>query len=243
MGFSWKLAVLLLPISAGGAFVQRVTGFGFGIFVMLFLPHLTGSSPKAAAISGMISIVGTVYNAVRHRKDIRWKTILPLIIAALVTIPIAVQLSAYAPERLLKTILGVVLILLSIYFLAFSKKIRLKPTVAGAAVTGCAGGVLTGMFSTGGPPVVLYLTSALPDKATYFASIQTYFCATNLYSTGVRALNGIITTEILIYSAIGVASFFVGDAVGAKIFDRLDAEKFRRIIYIGMIVSGVLMIV
>ena len=62
--------ILLVFVIGGGAFVQRVTGFGMGIFAMLFLPYFMPSHNTAVAVVGVIAAVGAVYNAVRHRRNI-----------------------------------------------------------------------------------------------------------------------------------------------------------------------------
>ena len=236
-------AFLLILICAGGGFVQRVSGFGLGIFVMLFLPYLMPSHAAAAAMSCLLSCGGSGYNAVVHRKNLKFRLLLPLIGAAVITIPIAVYFSASAPEALMKRLLGVVLILLSIYFLFFSARVRIRPTVTNGVLAGALGGTLNGLFSTGGPSVVLYLVHAAPDKLVYFATIQTYFALTNIYATIARAVNGLITTEVLISFAIGMIGWWVGDRIGTRVFDRLNAEMLKRVIYIGMIASGILMMI
>lgn len=239
---NWLLYLLLILVSLGGGFVQRVSGFGLGIFVMLFFPYLLPGYAMGAAVSCLMSVVGSGYNALRYRKNIHFRIILPLICAAAVTIPIAVYFSSSAPETLMKRLLGIVLILLSLYFLFFSGKVRIRPTVGNGVIAGALGGTLNGLFSTGGPPVVLYMVHAAPDKLVYFASIQFYFALTNAYSTVARAINGIITWEVLGYFAITLIGWAAGNAIGARVFERLDGDRFKKIIYIGMIVSGVLMI-
>ncbi len=233
--------VLLLLVSAGAAFVQRVSGFGLGIVAMLFFPYFMPSQ-AASAVAGLISCVGSSCNALRYRSHVRFRLILPLLCAALVAIPLAVHFSAAAPEAVLKRLLGVVLVLLSVYFLFFSKKIHMKPTAWNGALAGFLGGTLSGLFSTGGPPAVLYLIHATEDNLTYFAAVQAYFALTNIYSAVMRAINGILTREVLMLAALGILGWWVGDRLGAKVFDRLDPDRLRRIIYIGMIVSGVLML-
>ena len=41
--------IFLVLIGMGAGFVQRVSGFGMGIFAMLFLPHFMPSHTAAAA--------------------------------------------------------------------------------------------------------------------------------------------------------------------------------------------------
>ena len=129
-----------------------------------------------------------------------------------------------------------------VYFLFFNKRIKIKPTPINGIIAGTISGVLNGLFSTGGPPAVLYLTSAAPDNITYFATIQFYFCLTNIYATANRAINGLVTVDLLLYAAVGLIDCLAGDFLGRKIFDKLDAKKLKYIIYIGMIISGVLML-
>lgn len=235
--------LFLVLVGMGAGFVQRVSGFGLGIFVMLFLPHFMPELSEAAAISSLFCIGTASYNAIRYRRDISFKTTLPMFAAAMVSITVAVYFSARVSAEIFKALLGSALILLSIYFLVFSSKIKIKPTAVNGIIAGTLGGTLGGLFSTGGPPAVLYLTNATPDKTVYFASIQFYFCLTNIYATTVRAVNGIITAEVLVLSAIGLVGCMTGDFLGRLVFDRLDSDKIKRIIYIGMIVSGVLMVI
>ena len=234
--------LLILIISAAGGFIQRVTGFGFGIFVMLFFPYIIETHTSAAAISTLISCTISSYNSIRYRKDIPHKKIIPLVLAALVTIPIAVRFSVFVSGDVFKKILGIVLVVLSVYFMFFSSRIKIKASVKNGLIAGGTSGVLTGLFSTGGPPVVLYMMNAFTDNAMYFASTQFYFGLTGIYSTLVRFFNGIITLEVIVCFVVGFAGSLVGNFVGKHIFEKLNTQRLRQLVYFGMIVSGIIML-
>lgn len=242
MGGTGKILIMLL-ISAQAGFVQRVSGFGFGIFIMLFLPYLMETHSQAAAVSTLVSCIISVYNAILYRKKIPYKSILPLLVGALLFIPIAVRFSVLISGDFFKKLLGIVLISLSIYFLFINRRIVIKPSFKNGLISGGIGGTLTGLFSTGGPPIVLYLMHALTDNTVYFASTQFYFGLTGIYATLVRFFNGIITKEVLVFTGIGFLGSLIGNFAGKYVFDKLNAERLRQIIYIGMIISGILMIV
>ncbi len=233
--------ILLMLVGAGAGFVQRVSGFGLGIFAMTFLPHFLPSHTAAAAISALLSLVTSSYNSVRYRKNISYKTVLPMLCAALVSIPVAVHFSKSVSGKTFELLLGAVLIALGVYFIFFNSRFTLKPTVPNGIIAGTLGGTLNGLFSTGGPPVVLYLTGATPDKLTYFATVQFFFCVTNIYATATRAVNGILTAELLLYALFGIAGCMAGDHLGKFVFDRMDSDKFKRMIYIGMMISGIIL--
>jgi len=235
-------AFLLVLVGMGAGFVQRVSGFGLGIFAMMFMPHFLPSHTAAATISSIFSCVTSTYNAVRYRKNTAYKTALPMLCAALTSIPVAVYFSVSITAKAFEILLGAVLIALSFYFLFFKKHLSIKPTVSNGVVAGTLGGTLNGLFSTGGPPVVLYLSNATPDNITYFATIQFYFSITNIYATASRAVNGIVTLDILKCSAVGIVGCMIGDHLGRYVFDKLDSDKLKLTIYIGMIISGILML-
>jgi len=234
--------ILLVLIGLGAGFVQRVSGFGLSIFAMIFLPYLM-STTDAVTVATILSLSATILNTVKHYKHVLYRIALPMVGAALVSIPIAVHFSVMVPEDVFKILLGAVLIALSLYFLFFNQNIKIKPTIFSGVVSGTISGVLGGLFSTSGPPAVLYLSSAISDNLIYFATIQFYFCLTNIYTISVRIASGIVEWNILPYVVVGIAGCFVGDFVGKLVFDKLDAKKLKTIIYIGMIISGVMMLV
>ena len=47
---------------------------------------------------------------------------------------------------------------------------------------------------------------------------------------------------VLTYAAVGILGSMAGDLLGGRVFDSLDSDKLKRIIYIGMIVSGFIML-
>ena len=63
----------------------------------------------------------------------------------------------------------------------------------------------------------------------------------NLYATAMRVANGIINFDILILAGIGMIGCMAGDFIGKKVFKKLDSNKLKNIIYIGMLLSGIVM--
>lgn len=237
----WLYYLLLVLVGMGGAFVQRVSGFGLGIFAMIFMPHFMPSPTIAAAIISICSGATTVFNAFKYRKNINYKISLPMICASLVIIPIAVYFSAVVSGKIFKILLGIVLVLLSLYFLFFDSKIKIRPTTVNGVFAGTLSGALVGLFSTGGPPVVLYLSKATTDNLIYFATVQFFFAITSVYATGMRVFNGLIDMDVVLYSLVCLAGCMIGDFIGSKVFDKLNSKKLKLIIYIGMIISGAIM--
>lgn len=243
MEIKLELCILLIIVGLVACFVQRVSGFGLGVLSMLILPHFFVSHTAPAAIVCLCSCVTSSYNTIRYRRNIPYKTSLPMIISALCVIPFAIYFSAKVSKEVFNVILGITLVILSVFLLFFSKKIKLKPTLAKGVSVGIFGGALNGLFASGGPPAVLYLSQATTSKENYFAGIQFYFAVCNIFATIMRIINGILRLEHLLYAGIGLIGCLVGDIFGRRVFNKLDGEKIKLIIYVGMIISGIIMII
>src|SRR5699024_10521592 len=137
--------------------------------------------------------------AFRYRRSVLWN-LLPIPMASFVVFStLAIYLSGGQSDALLKKLLGIVLIGMSIYFLFFSAKIKLNPTLLNSILAGGLGGFLNGMFGMGGPPMVVYLLSVSKSNEEYLGTIQTYFAITNLYTIFLRILNGTVTVAVVQY--------------------------------------------
>jgi uncharacterized membrane protein YfcA len=134
--------------------------------------------------------------------------------------------------------LGVLLILLSFYFIFISNRIRIKPTVRNGLISGSIGGVGAGLFGIGGPPVIVYLLSALDTKEEYRACISLHFAISGVTMGITRVFNKIITLQVLQYLVLALIALFIGIWLGNKIFRRLDDRSLRNIVYVFMVLSG-----
>ena len=229
--------VFLAPVVAG--LIQSVTGFGSGIFMMVFFPMLFPIL-GASAISSAISLAGTCSLSWHYRKHCQWKlTIIPALIYILVS-SAAVLLAPYLPTDLLKKVFGVFLMILAVYFLVFSSRLKIKANLASAAVCGTLAGILGGLFGIGGPPMVIYFLAALDDKEEYLGTIQLHFFVTGVYMLAFRIYKGIYTMDMIPYTILGMAGIMIGKKIGTKIVDRINADTMKKLVYAFLGVSGFL---
>jgi len=235
---------IVILVATVGSTIQRVTGFGFGIFAMLFLTRIITVYGEANALSGLLSFTSTLIVALAHAKRVDWKNLLfPCIGFAVISVP-SILLMKKLDNRVLLIMLGAALILLSGYMFFFSSKIKIKPSPFTGLAAGGFSGILGGIFSMGGPPVVIYfMQSEGDDKDRYLATIQMYFLLSNVYGTTVKAINGFITKDVLILAAFGTVGMIAGIFIGKLIFKKLRVDILRRVVYCFMAVAGVVNIV
>lgn len=150
------MAIMLFALVAG--FVQGIIGFGFGIVVMMIYPYLIGMT-QAVSVSQCLALFLNLAMAVKYRKHIQWKLLLmpwaiyfPVYFVALTFVK-GVDMDGQKP------LLGVFLVLLSIYFMRFSNKVSIRPTPLTASLCSGLAAVIDAAFGIGGPPMVLYFLS------------------------------------------------------------------------------------
>ena len=83
------LLIFLLTICAG--FIQRVSGFGFGIFVMMFFPVFLPSYGESAALSGLLAGSTALVIAIRNFKHIQWSVMLYLLVTNIIVSFLAIE--------------------------------------------------------------------------------------------------------------------------------------------------------
>lgn len=235
--------IIIVLMSFGAAFVQRVSGFGFGIFIMTVLPYILPSYGEATTLSGLLASVTSAIISYRMRNYIQWKRLLPMLVTFCVVSFFAVLFVASAGDGLMRKILGGILIFASIWFLWLNEKVRVPANMPMQICMGTLSGILGGLFGMQGPPVVLYYIATLKSKEEYMAILQVYFFMGNVFMTICRARCGFLTETVLTNWCYGILAVLLGTWVGTLVFKRLSMPVLRKIIYIYMAISGLIALV
>lgn len=233
-------SLILFLFAIGGAFIQRVSGFGFGIFIMTILPYIMPSYGECTTLSGLMGSVTSIIIVVKMWKHISWHKLWPILLTFLIISFFAVQMLSQAGDVLLKRILGAVLILVSLYFFFLSEKIKVKPTIPTQISMGTISGLMGGFFAMQGPPAVLYFIASTKTKEEYVAISQCYFLTGNIFMTIFRYYNGYLTPAVGIAWLYGLLGVIIGTALGAKVFQRISTPTLKKIIYFYMAICGLL---
>ena len=234
--------IYLILLAAGASFVQRTIGFGFGIFIMTVLPFLMPSYGEAVTLSGLLSLTSATVVMVKYLKYVTWKRMLPIAAAFVIFSTIAIFLLDRIEGQAMRVILGIMLILISLYFSFFKDKLQkiIRPTKGWQFGAGTASGIMGGLFGMHGPPVVLYLISSEPDKDHYMGMIQTYAVITNIAMLIVRAFAGYVTPAVggaYLYGLVGLA---MGVIAGNWAYRRIPGKLFTYIVYAYIGICGLI---
>lgn len=233
--------LLLFIIGFLSSFLQGSIGFGAAVMMMNMIPFILPPSVTVVIMQGAC-IIFPLYIVFRSWRKIRVDVLLPLLIPSLICTVAATRLSV-GLDTSMKLMLGILFVLLAVYFAFVAERISIKPTKLNAALTGSVSGVLGGMFVAGGPPAVLFLAPALGgDREEYVVTTQVYFMAMNTLSLLTRVLSNAVSASDLPYMASLTAGALGGVWTGTKAMKKIDGTLLKRFIYVFVGINGIVMI-
>ena len=229
--------VFLSAVAAG--VIQAVTGFGSGVFMMIFFPMILPML-QASALSTAIALAMTLGMTISYRHYICKQLLLFPGILYIAASGVAISLAARMSVEPLVKAFGIFLIILAIYFFALEKKIHVQANPKTAGVCAVLAGAADGLFGIGGPPMVIYYLAALQKKEEYLGTIQAFFFATGIYTVGYRIFAGIYTKELIPLTVVGMIAIIAGKKIGGKIIDKINTDTMRKLVYIFLAFTGIL---
>jgi uncharacterized membrane protein YfcA len=178
----------------------------------------------------------------KYIKYVTWQRLLPMVAAFVLFSTIAICLLDRIEGQAMRIVLGIMLIIISIYFSFFKDKLQkvIRPTKSWQLGTGSVSGIMGGLFGMHGPPVVLYLISSEPDKDHYMGMIQTYAVVTNITMVIVRIWNGYVTPAVGMTYLYGLSGLAIGVIAGNWAYRRIPNRLFTYIVYAYICISGII---
>ncbi|MGB3815093.1 MAG: TSUP family transporter [Shinella sp.] len=228
------------------AYVQTLTGFAFGLLLMGGLA-LTGlvPLPEAAIVVSLLTLANAVVVLARGWRDIAARPFLlslagglPMVVAgyALLTLLASSSLS------MLRLILGLAIIVSSLQLIRRPSPLA-QPSGGPAFVFfGGLGGVMGGLFSTAGPPLVFqFYRQPLPHRVIR-ETLVAIFSLNSLFRLGLVAVHGDWHNHALLWAAAGLPAVLVSTYLARRWPPALSARTLRFAAFGLLLLSGVSLI-
>jgi uncharacterized protein len=235
------LGFFLLAAFLGGL-ASGIAGFAMGFVVSGIWLHIITPIQTTTLIVGY-GLWTQGYGVWKLRHTLKWRQVAPFIIGGAIGVPIGTMLLTSINPAYLRTGVGVLLVLYSIYGLA---QPAFKPIKAG--VPADAGiGVLNGLFAgvTGLPGLIVTIWSQLRGwpKDVQRTVFQPVMLAAIVMNAVTLSLAGAVTTETVKLYVLGLPALLAGLWSGFKLYGKLDDAAFRKVILLLLLVSGLALIV
>ncbi|MBI2497749.1 MAG: sulfite exporter TauE/SafE family protein [Opitutae bacterium] len=231
--------ILFALVAALAAVTQAITGFGFSLLAL----GAFGWWMDLREASVLLAPVGLAMNVMlflRLRGHFSWAGIVPLCLAVLAGVPVGALLLWRINLPVLELALAGVMLLSAAQGLRAARTgtpTFWHPVIAGIPC-GLAGGLLTGAFGMGGPPVVSFLLNRPLNRFQFIASIQALFAL----ASGVRVTQFVLMGRLdrgdlpVIVPAVAAAA--AGVFVGVHLLHRMSEQLGRRIVLWFVVVCG-----
>jgi hypothetical protein len=235
-GNGWLAAATALAILAS-AFVSSIAGFAFCAIAGSALAYLKVEPVRAVQMMVLCSIATQCYAVWTIRESIRWRSLLPLIVAGATTVPLGVWLLLHVDAVTYAAGLGAFLTTYGCY-IALRREARV---VAGSAwrdaAAGALGGLAGGLAGVPGSFVTIWCSMRGWDKLQQRAIYQPYILAMQLVT--IACLRWQASKQVgFDHDLIFVPFALLGAMAGLAVFRLMSNRQFQVAVSVLLVVSG-----
>lgn len=242
--FDTRFLILCLLTICGNA-VEAITGFGSTIIAVTLGAHFYDID-KLVVIMVPVNICLSTFIVIRHRQHIDYKElfsgILPLAGTGLIVGLVVFQL---ANTNILKKAFGIFVFIFSIVELI---KVIIRNNGTGTPEKQLSlpsrlfwllsGGLMQGIYASGGPMVVYYASRKIPDKRVFRSTLSALWLILVSVMFASHIASGKASIDTLKTSFSLLPPLVVGIFLGEYIHSRIPEKAFRIFVYIILTIAG-----
>jgi uncharacterized membrane protein YfcA len=225
---------------------EACAGFGATILALIFGARYF-SIEDLIPILVPLNLLLSLTIVVRYSSDVDRRALVSRILPITgIGMPIGIAIFQYAPSSALKIAFGVIVVLLGLFELtteALARKSgkraenRKLSTWQGALFL-LGGGIMQGLYASGGPFVVYYASREIADKRKFRTTLALLWLILNTVLVCSLFFTGKLTRFTLTYSLYLLPAVLLGMFVGMKVHDRVSETTFRRLVYALLVLAG-----
>jgi uncharacterized membrane protein YfcA len=221
------------------AFVTGLAGFAFGmVAASIWLFALPPAQTTTLIVAYALLVQG--YATWRLRRAIDYRRLLPFVIGSAIGIPAGIAILEYVRPAYVRTGVGVLLIVFSLYNLVRPKFHEIKGLrQAGDGAVGILNGVLAGSTGLGGIAPVIWTTVRGWTRDEQRGVHQPTAFATFVMSIVALGGAGLVTPATANLFLIGLPALIAGSLLGWALYGKLDEAVFRKIVLVLLLLSGI----
>jgi hypothetical protein len=222
--------------------VYVLFGFGAGLIAVGSLALVFPAIKDVVVLLLLVNLPAELFVTWRSRRDIRWRPIGGLGVGIAVGIPLGAWLLSSTEPGLILSILGWFLIAVGLVFVKLPSGGRMTPAAAAAPATGLVSGVLTGLFGTGGPPLIIWYHLSAVGKSAFRANLMAIFLLMTLVRVPSYFANGLLTAPRLWSSLAVMPAVLLGAFLGHRLHVQIPERTFRRLVSLLLAALGLMLL-
>jgi uncharacterized membrane protein YfcA len=217
---------------------RGLSGFGTGMIVAPVAAALYG--PKVALVALVImDSLPTIPVTIPVLKIARWKEVLPVALGIAALLPLGVYILTVGDEVALRWTISIA-ILTCAALLWSGWRYRGPRTAPLSFAVGGAAGVLSGIASIPGPPIIFYWMAAELPAAIMRANLLTVFVLGESLSLVNLWIAGLLVGPAVALGIAQAVPYFAGLLIGQSLHKLASDELYRQITFVLIVLAAVL---
>lgn len=231
-------AFLLLALVA--EVLGTIGGFGSSLFFVPIAAYFLDYH-SALGVTAVFHVTSNLAKIALFKKGFDKHLLIYLGIPAVLFVILGAFLSKYLPTSQLELLLGVFLLLISV-FLLLTENSHLQATKLNAALGGVSSGLIAGLLGTGGAIRGVVMAAFEIPKDVFVATSAIIDLAVDSSRTVVYGLNGFIHTHDLYLIPLLAIVSVAGTYMGKKVLGYISEKNFRKIVLGLVFTTGISML-
>ena len=231
------ILIIILAVLAGGL-VKGTIGFGMP---MVALPIIAFVIPATTAMVILCApIFLTNFLQIKFKQGVSSYRFLPMFISLIIGLIVGARLILEININTITQIIAVSIIFTALVncFGIRITSINQKREKAITIIIGFGSGILGGLSTFYGPPMLAYLVAADLPKEKFVRTVSTMYFIGSFPLYGSLIYYGFATSVDLIVSLILILPAYIAQKLGTKIRDKINQKQFRMCILITLIILG-----
>lgn len=231
-----------VAIAAAAAYVQTLTGFALGLLVMGAV-GLTGlvALPDAAVIVSVLVLVNAAQVLVKGWRDVARRELALVLAAGLPMLPVGFWLLdrlATASIHWLRIVLGAVIVVSALPLVRRPEPLARRSPAASFLAFGAVAGLMGGLFSTAGPPLVFHLYRQPFPAARVRETLVAVFAVNAVLRLALAAGSGGVTGPTLWTALLAAPAVVAATATARRWPPPIPPAAMRRLTFGLLLLSG-----
>lgn len=240
---SGGVLLAFLVLAGAAAYAQTLTGFAFGLITMGGV-GLTGllSLPDAAMIVSVLTLVNATQMLLKGWRDVAWREFAFVMATSIPMLFVGYWLLEWlAGTRadLLRLILGLVIIVSSFQLARKPEPLAKQSSDGSFLFFGAIAGVMGGMFSTAGPPLVYHFYRQPMPLVKIRETLVTVFALNAVFRIGLVIVSGDLPSTSTLSGLLAIPAVMGATYAARRWPPPISPATMRRIVFVLLFLSGV----
>ena len=221
--------------------IQGITGFAGTILAMPFSLILVGYD-VAKPVLNVLGLLSGVYVFLGNRKHVCIKEVQKIVAIMTVGVLTGMIVKRYlrGSEQILYYMLGIFVVCLGVHgLLTMRQEGKDGKNKKGNLLLLVGAGIAHGIFVSGGPLLIGYLTKKITKKEEFRATISTVWILLNTIILVSDIVDGLWTPKLLQTQLFSIPFLLVGMFIGSKLYKHMSQKLFMGLTYLLLLLSGV----